>query len=134
MKESTKNKNYFKNNYYRFKIEPLDFDQMDYLNESDIQKLDKRSDINHLLRFKIKPTYYTFFIKADTTFGDHVLVDIDDYVMTIMQLSCQKDQLNQSNEKLSGFAHSFVIPENIKLNEIKLYGVDNILLIIIPRL
>ena len=126
MKESTKNKNYFKNNYYRFKIEPLDFDQMDYLNESDIQKLDKRSDT--------KPTYYTFFIKTDTTFGDHVLVDIDDYVMTIMQLSCQKVQLNQSNEKLSGFAHSFVIPENIKLNEIKLYGVDNILLIIIPRL
>ncbi len=134
MKESTKNKNYFKNNYYRFKIEPLDFDQMDYLNESDIQKLDKRSDTNHLLRFKIKPTYYTFFIKVDTTFGDHVLVDIDDYVMTIVQLSCQKVQLNQSNEKLSGFAHSFVIPENIKLNEIKLYGVDNILLIIIPRL
>ena len=90
MKEPTKNNNYFKNNYYRFKIEPLDFDQMDYLNESDIQKLDKGSDTNHLLRFKIKPTYYTFFIKADTTFGDHVLVDIDDYVIQLCSYLVKK--------------------------------------------
>ena len=48
------------------------------------------NDTIHLLRFKIMPKYYTFFIKADTTFSDHVLVYTDDNVMTIIQLSCQK--------------------------------------------
>ncbi|MGB0374605.1 MAG: hypothetical protein ACPGEE_01160 [Opitutales bacterium] len=133
MKEPHQKTNHLKNNYYRLKIEPFEFSQCDYLNETDLKKLNDAHDTNHLLEFKINPKFYTFCIKADQAFDEHVVVDIDDYVMTVMQFPHKGDQSNGCNEKLSGFAHSFAIPESIKLNEIKLYSKSNILLIIIPR-
>lgn len=133
MKEPPQNTNHFKDNYYRLKIEPFEFSQCDYLSERDLQKLNDAHDSNHLLEFKINPKFYTFCIKADQAFDEHVVVDIDDYVMTVMQFSKLGERLKECNEKLSGFAHSFAIPESIKLNEIKLYTKNNILLIVIPR-
>lgn len=134
MKEIQHKKNYFKNNFYRIKIEPIGHSQCDYLNESDIVKLDESNDCNHVFKFKINPKFFAFFIKSDQAFDDHVVVDIDDYVMTVMQLTEQGDKLNQCRENFPGFAHSFAIPQSIKPDEIKLYAKGNILIIIIPRL
>lgn len=116
------------------KIEPFDFEQCNYINESEFQKLSDANDSNYLLKFKINPKFYTFLIKADQISDDPVLVDIDDSVMTVMHLYNQDNPSNCCNENLAGFAHSFIIPDDMKLDEIKLYAKDTILLIVIPRL
>lgn len=134
MKKPLQNNNYFKNNYYRFKIEPFESSQCDYLDESEFKKLNDANDSNYLLKLKINPKFYTFFVKSEQVLDEHVVVDIDDYVMTIMQLYNKEDSSKTSRENLLGFAHSFAIPESIILHEIKLYAKGNILLIVIPRL
>jgi len=68
VKEPHQKTNHLKNNYYRLKIEPFEFSQCDYLNETDLKKLNDAHDTNHLLEFKINPKFYTFCIKADQAF------------------------------------------------------------------
>ena len=133
MKEFDQRKNYFKNQYYRLKIEPFVDFQVDHVKESDLKQLHESNGNNHLLKFKINPIAYTFFIKAEQIVSDYLIVDIEDYVMTIMQLFDQSNHSYEYHEDFLGFAHSFVIPESIKLDEIRVYDRSNILLIIIPR-
>lgn len=134
MKEIHHNANYTKNNHYRFKVEPLESKQYDYIDEADIKNFDISDDCHYLLKFKIDKKFYIFYIKTDASLNDHVVVDIDDDVMTVMQMGSPEDSLNQSNETINGFAHSFAIPKYIKMDEIKLYSKGQILLIVIPRL
>ncbi len=134
MKEFNQRKNYLKNQYYRLKIEPFVDGQIDYVEESDLQQLHESNGNNHLLKFKINPNAYTFFIKAEQIVSDYLIVDIEDYVMTVMQLFDQSNQSHKCQEDFLGFAHSFVIPESIKLDEIRVYDRSDILLIVIPRL
>ena len=107
--------------------------QVDHVKESDLQQLHESNGNNHLLKFNINPKSYTFFIKAEQIVSDYLIVDIEDYVMTVMQLFDQSNQSHECHEGFLGFAHSFVIPESIKLDEIRAYDRSNIILIVIPR-
>lgn len=123
-----------KNQYYRLKIEPFEEGQIDHVDQSDLRQLCESKGNNHLLKFNINPKSYTFLIKAGQIVTDYIIVDIEDYVMTVMQLFNQSSESCECHEDFLGFAHSFVIPESIKLDGIRVYGQSNILLIVIPRL
>jgi hypothetical protein len=126
MKELYQKTNCFKNNHYVFKVQPLECEQWEHLDQSDIENFNNRDAPNYSLKLKIDPDYYTFFIKSDKSFNDQIILDIEDYVMTVMQLSTP-------NESIEGFSHSFAIPEFINLDNIKLYSKGNALLILIER-
>ena len=84
MKEFDQRKNYLNNQYYRLKIETFVDGQVDHVKKSDLQQLHDSNGNNHLLKFKINPKAYTFFIKAVQIVSDYLIVDIENYVMTVM--------------------------------------------------
>ena len=68
MKELYQKTNYFKNNYYVFKAQPLECDQWEHLDQSDIENFNNGNAPNYFLKLKIDSDYYTFFIKSDKSF------------------------------------------------------------------
>jgi hypothetical protein len=115
-------------NNVNFKVKPKPFNNCGFSILGDLRNFAEKCNSAYDFKIISKSTHLLCLLKSSEVLKEVLLVGVDENIVTISQFSVENIQ-----NSLEGFSHSFVIPFHTELNSFEVYAEGQFLAIIIPK-